>query len=246
MNLKLNIHAAPFASNRSRIWALDSPLEAVTFDIYRDIHKGIRTELFGIATHAGSLDPQDDRAVAGLHDRVGSLIKLLDSHASLEDRFLAPLLARQSGDLAKTITDDHVDLQGQIQTLFAALGELPGKTGPGRRLEAHRVYLGIASFTSDYLEHQAVEELEVMPALARGYTLEALLKVNHEMIATISPEEMAATLALILPAMNVEDRTEMFLGMKAAAPAEVYDGVRSLAQGVLPAREFAELVRRIG
>ena len=40
--------------------------EPVTFDLYRDIHKGIRAELFAVTTAAGSLDPGDRAGRADL------------------------------------------------------------------------------------------------------------------------------------------------------------------------------------
>ena len=43
-------------------------LETVTFDIYRDIHKGIRAELFAVTHAAGRVDPHDAGAVAGVAD----------------------------------------------------------------------------------------------------------------------------------------------------------------------------------
>ena len=44
---------------------------------------------------------------------------------------------------------------------------------------------------------------------------------------------MAASLAFMLPAMNVDDRAELLGGMRADAPAEVFSGVVSLARSVL-------------
>ena len=44
---------------------------------------------------------------------------------------------------------------------------------------------------------------------------------------------MAQSLALMLPAMNVDGRTELLGGMRAGAPAEVFEGVWSLAGSVL-------------
>lgn len=46
-----------------------TPLRLVAVDLYRDIHKGIRSELFAITERAGNLDPSDraDRADLGGH-----------------------------------------------------------------------------------------------------------------------------------------------------------------------------------
>ena len=44
-------------------------LETVTVDIYRDIHKGIRNELFAVTYAAGRVDPADTDAVERRGDR---------------------------------------------------------------------------------------------------------------------------------------------------------------------------------
>jgi hypothetical protein len=230
--------------NEGRVLALSAPLEAVTFDIYRDIHKGIRAELFGVTSAAGNIDPHDDQAVRALGRRFHALVGLLDSHAEHEDRYLTPLIERRSGPLALTITNDHVSLERDLHALSHAVDALP-TTKETRRLAAHRFYLGVSSFTAEYLEHQAIEELQVMPTLATGYTVEELLRVNAAIIADIPPDTMAASLSLLLPAMNVDDRTELLAGMKAAAPPEAFAGVLGLARAVLPPADFAALASRV-
>ena len=58
---------------------------------------------------------------------------------------------------------------------------------------------------------------------------------------------MAKSLALMLPAMNIDGRTELLGGMRAGAPAEVFDGVWSLAGSVLdPTRPGRAGAGRLG
>ena len=40
-----------------------APHTTVPFDLYRDVHKGIRSELFAITSAAGSVSPSDNCAV---------------------------------------------------------------------------------------------------------------------------------------------------------------------------------------
>ena len=64
----------------------------VTLDLYRDIHKGIRAELFAVTTDAGSIDPADRAGRSGLADRVTALTRLLVSHAAHEDNHVQPAI----------------------------------------------------------------------------------------------------------------------------------------------------------
>ncbi len=84
-----------------------------------------------------------------------------------------------------------------------------------------------------------------MPALAEAVGLEALLAINGAIVGSIPPEEMATSLGLMLPAMNVDDRTELLGGMRAGAPAEVFEGVWALADSVLAPADHRALGARL-
>lgn len=59
------------------------------------------------------------------------------------------------------------------------------------------------------------------------------------------PEEMAAAMTYMLPAMDMEERTEM-LGGIAMAPPEIFALFRAAAQAALPGDDWARVARRIG
>jgi len=77
-----------------------------------------------------------------------------------------------------------------------------------------------------------------------GY--EEILAMHQAIVGSIPPEEMAKSLALMLPAMNVDDRTEMLGGIQLAAPAEVFEPVWGLARSVLTTSDGNALARRLG
>ncbi len=115
-----------------------------------------------------------------------------------------------------------------------------------RRLMTHRLYLGLASFTSEYLAHQAFEELEVAPALSAAMSVEELVALNEAIVASIPPDEMATALSLMLPAMNIEDQVAMLGGMQVGAPPQVFAGVIALAESLLAPVDFRALAARLG
>jgi len=223
-----------------------TPFEAATFDLYRDIHKGIRGELFAVTGLAGQLDASDHIARVGLAERVHSLVGLLVSHAEHEDRAVQPAIERHLPDLAEQIALDHEVLEGRIVDLDAMALEAVGVPGTSARGEVHRLYVELASFTGSYLLHQDLEERDVMPSLEAAIGTEAVMGIHGQILAGIPPQEMAGSLALMLPAMNVDDRTEMLGGMKAHAPAEVFSGVWALAGSVLATADHQALATRLG
>jgi hypothetical protein len=217
-------------------------LELVAVDLYRDIHKGIRAELFAATESAGRLDPVERTGRADLARRVDAIVELLVSHAHHEDEHIQPTLEQHLPARAEQIAADHERIDGRLEVLV----ELARTTEGDSRLRAHQLYLELASFTAAYLEHQDLEERIVMPALDGAVGIDACLAMNQAIVGSIPPEEMARSLALMLPAMNVDDRSELLGGMQAGAPPEVFEQVWGLSRSVLAADDVAALARRLG
>ena len=223
-----------------------TPFQLVTFDLYKDIHKGIRSELFAVTESAGRTDPGDDVAVAALADHVRSVYELLESHAEHEDTVMQPAVESVLPEIAERIAVDHLAFEQRGTLLVELASSVAGAPAADRRRLVHLLYLDTAAFVSTYLDHQDVEERVVMPALEAALGVPALVEMHGAIVGSIPPPEMAKSLALMLPAMNVDDRTEMLGGMRATAPAEVFEGVWGLAGSVLDPRDVAVVARRLG
>lgn len=208
-------------------------------DVYKDIHKGIRAELFAVTGAAGALDAADEGARAAFVDRVQRLEGLLASHAEHEDRFLQPLIELHLPDLAMDVAQDHAHLEASFTEIVKTTREALD------RRDLHEVYLELASFTSAYLRHQDVEERDIHPALFGAVGFEGLFEVHERLVASIPPPEMAASLSLMLPAMNLDDRTELLGGIRLGAPAEVFAGIWALAESVLLPADVAAVSARL-
>ena len=221
-------------------------LRPVAFDLYRDIHKGIRAELFATTLEAGRLDPADRAARIAVAERVAGLVELLVTHAEHEDGAIQPELERHLPDLAERVEADHLHLETRLLRLDGWARDA-ADAGPGAQRErSHGLYVELASFTSAYLDHQDVEERVIMPALEATIGVDAVIGVHQAIIGAIPPAQMATSLAVMLPAMNVDDRTELLGGMQAGAPPEVFSGVWALTTDVLEARDVAPLAARLG
>lgn len=221
-------------------------LVPVTLDLYRDIHKGIRAELFSLTLSAGRLDPADGRGREALVGEVDRVMDLLVAHAEHEDAAVQPVLEARLPSLAAQVAEEHASLEHRMVGLRGTASEAAAAGPDGRRLAVHQLYLDLASFTGSYLAHQDVEERVIMPALEAEVGVEAVVEVHHQILAGIPPEEMAASLAVMLPAMNIDDRAELLGGMRAEAPAEAFAGVWSLAGSVLAPGDHAALGARLG
>jgi hypothetical protein len=221
-------------------------LETVTVDMYRDIHKGIRNGLFGVTLAAGEVDPQDPGAVRGVADRWTSLVELLVGHAEHEDVFVQPVIERFAPAYAEEIALAHPRLEAQMAELEVLADRAADACPEQARLLTHRLYLGLASFTAEYLQHQEFEEFEVMVMLSQYVSPEELRAIDNAIVASIPPEQMAKSAAYMLPAMNIVDQTELYAAARAGVPPEVFQGMLMLAQSVLEPERYEALARRLG
>ncbi len=171
---------------------------------------------------------------------------MLVTHADHEEVFVQPALeehARPSPARSSRRTASSRPAPPPLELLAdRAVDSCPTDA----RLATHRLYLGLAGFTSAYMVHQEFEELEVMPALSAAVSVDDLLAIDMAIIATVSPEEMVYSATLMLPAMNVEDRVELVGGMREGMPSEVFAGVWGLIEGVLAVDDFRQLAARLG
>ena len=220
-------------------------LRPVVIDLYRDIHKGIRSELSDTTLGAGRLDPADHAGRADLATRIREVVALLESHARHEDEAIEPVLEVELPALAEAIASDHHALDARIRDLAEqAVGTVEAPDAE-LRFRTHALYLELADFTSTYLRHQDLEERVVMPALEAAVGPERCLEIHTAIVSNIPPEEMGRSLALMIPAMNLDDRVELLGGMRQSAPPEAFAGVWSLVGTMLEPADHMALARRL-
>lgn len=145
----------------------------------------------------------------------------------------------------QTIAAQHGDVEAGMARLEERCERLATVGRPGRAAAAHNLYLDLSRLTSVYLAHQLVEETQVMPALRAVVPTDELVGVEVAIRGSLPPDEMAAVMTHLLPAMDVEERTEMLGGM-AMAPPEVFALFRAAAKAALPADQWAQVAQRIG
>jgi hypothetical protein len=222
-----------------------APAPIVTFDLYRDVHKGIRAELFSLTMEAASLDPGDRADRAALAGHVHGVVDLLVAHAGHED-LVRPAIEEHLPALSQQIESDHAALDARLCELSELADDVARSDGAAVRHQVQHLHLELTSFTAAYLEHQDFEERTVMPALETALGVDAVLDVHRQIISSIPPDRFARFLAVMLPAMNVDDRSELLGGLQADAPAEVFRDAWSLAGSVLPRADHAALAHRLG
>jgi hypothetical protein len=236
--MSIDIVAAPVPS--------DIEGSPIPFDLYREVHKGLRHALFDLTVTVGRADCTAPAARREVVTKTRGVIALLHAHHGHEDAFIQPLVEAHAPRLAAIIEAGHIETERDLVEIEARLNRLSDVAEGDEIAAGLELYSFLALFTARYLAHMALEEGAVMSELRGALSLEELFSVEVAIRATIAPPLMVEFIGAMLPAMNVDERTNMLGGMKANAPSEVFDLFREAAESALPADDYAVVATRIG
>jgi iron-sulfur cluster repair protein YtfE (RIC family) len=211
------------------------------FDMYSAIHKAIRLMLANAMVAAGQLDTDDDEAITRLGGQVQQLADHCQRHLEHENAFVHTAIEARAPGMSGRIAGEHEQHESDIRTLRHYLRALVSAPHGERAPAAAALYHALALFTAHNLEHMYIEETEHNRLLWQHYSDAEIAGIHARLLAHIPPPESQMTMRFMLPAMAPAERLATLRGMKAAAPAFVFDGMLGLAKSVLPAPEWQKL-----
>jgi hypothetical protein len=160
-----------------------------------------------------------------------------------ENRFVHPALERAQPGSAARIAAEHLHHEEAIADL-RDLSALVAHSGAAARAAAlDRLYLALALFVADNLQHMHVEQTAHNAVLWAAYTDADLVAIEQAIVASIPPQTMAGVLHWFMPALNAPERAGMLAGMREGMPAQAFAGVLGIAERTLSAADFAKLQR---
>ncbi|MHB1139317.1 MAG: hemerythrin domain-containing protein [Microthrixaceae bacterium] len=133
----------------------------MTPDLYTLAHKPLRLAVSHTAVLVGAAEPDSVEEIA---EPVSGVVAELLNHASHEDHFIDPLLARFLPDLALEIASQHERLGASIEAVQRQVDQLTrgAKVAAGGPLTLYRAFQRMAAMNLLHLDY---EETIVMPAL---------------------------------------------------------------------------------
>ncbi|MDP1685282.1 hemerythrin domain-containing protein [Hydrogenophaga sp.] len=216
------------------------------FNLYAGIHKALRAFMSDTLLTVGRADPTDAADVNHAVTRVGELMNLCASHVAHENNFVHPAIQARCPGVCEPVAQEHEGHLRHIAHLRdTALSLL--KTGVGEREPAMQaLYLALALFVADNFQHMHTEETVHNSALWAAYSDAELIGIHDALVATIEPAEMMLVMRWMLPQLSAPERLAVMQGMRASAPAPVFEGLLTGTQGLLNQRDWAKLARGLG
>jgi len=95
-----------------------------------------------------------------------------------------------------------------------------------------------------YLTHLSKEEATLIPAMWKHYTDEQLVALRTSVQSHIPPAVFAVWLRWVFPSLNINELTDMFIGLKKGAPPPVLEHMSQLAEKSLDKDRWAAVKAR--
>jgi hypothetical protein len=201
-------------------------------DLYTFVHKAHRVQLFHLSMEIARADFNDPADVAKIRELLEKEIAHLRDHAHIEEHYIHPLYRKiPDATVAIGFDHDHQKLEKEIEAL-----EVIAREGNWNRL--HHTYNG---FLGRYLGHLEEEERAQEEVLWKHCSNEDLQEVFGRFQRERAPEKLRDDLELFLPALNAAELTGMFLGMKAKAPAFVFEFAQGLGAEMVEPEIWAKV-----
>ena len=212
-------------------------------DLYTSTHKGQRLKFSEISNAAGTLNINDQNKLNSLEVALVSFRDHMYKHASLEEKFIHPLLAERVPGGADRLEQDHRVMHKQFENIVTCFGELKKKlTNFEQRDELSlEFYRAWSRFISFYLDHIDFEEDHVMPLLWKLCTDDELAGRFRQIVTDLTPNQLMYNLEIILPALNPAERFMTLKMGQATMPTEAFQAVLNVAERVLSPEDWASL-----
>ena len=125
------------------------------FELYKNIHKGQRREMFRISEMAGLAGPEDPEDVKRLNARIASFRDEMHNHAHMEEVHIHPLLGQRVPGGTRKLEEDHVVMHRQLDEILAMADTMLGSSVPPTESKAmfQELYLAWNRFVAFYLQH---------------------------------------------------------------------------------------------
>jgi hemerythrin HHE cation binding domain-containing protein len=225
-------------------------------NLFRPIHKGIRSMIFTLGLRLGSTDftnvtESNEIANQLKQDLAGSssncILCMLQAHSAHEDKDFFSAVRPFDEDPVRMMMAEHAVIVRRIFGVAKLCDELLGLTDPDARIEAgDRLVLDANDLFAFYLAHLNNEEAVLVPVMWEYFTDEQLRALRAQFYNAIPLSMFESWMRWTLPALNVHELTVLLSGMRQdPAPNRFADAMRLGKETIRPER-WARIASEVG
>lgn len=203
-------------------------------DLFTFIHKALRSIIYNAASDLQSADFTDEKEVENLLASLRHELDLLHEHAVNEDHIIFPEIADQEPQMIEVLNEEHKKLESKLKGIINLIEKMEQSNSvEERELLGNSLNSLFNDFIADYLAHMNHEEATVLEASFKYLTDAELIAIRTRIQTQIPFERYKTWLNWMLKSLNSSELIGLLGGMKASAPAHVFENVVGVAQSVI-------------
>lgn len=215
------------------------------FDIYRNIHMGLRACMMETLLAVGRMDPADVAELGTVLGQVRFLLRFCQLHLKKEDKFLHPAMEARAPGSTAHIASEHLEHIAAFTTLEAAVVAVEQAPDGARLKPSLALYKQLALFVGENFVHMHIEETDHNEVLWRTHSDQEIIAIEHAIIASITPEDKPLTLRWMLPALSPDVRAMMMGMLRANLPPEATAGIMAMLKAHLSDTNWRKLTEAL-
>lgn len=209
------------------------------YRMFYNVHKGIRNALYSTAILAGETDFNNSEEFEKLEKVWGNSLSFLRFHGHHEDRHCNKPLEAIAPGSAKHCMDDHKHIENKLHSLQSTMDKIKVTKDEDTRAElGYKFYHNFNLFISEYLHHMWDEEFNLSKVFMQNFSMEDLLQMEADIVASLTPEEKGIGLRNMLPAMTKSEIAEFLGTLRRTAPAPAFNAMAEAASRILPPEKW--------
>lgn len=215
------------------------------FDIYRNIHMGLRACMMEVLLAVGRMDPEDVAELGTVLGQVRFLLRFCQMHLKKEDKFLHPAMEARAPGSTAHIAAEHAEHIAAFTTLEAAVVAVEQAPDGARLNPALALYKQLALFVGENFVHMHIEETDHNEVLWRTHSDAEIIAIEQTIIASLTPEDKPTSLRWMLPALSPQVRGMMVAMLGQQLPPEAMAGLLQMLKPHLSDANWGKLTKAL-
>lgn len=205
------------------------------FNIFNQIHKGLRAMLYELALQIQQTDFSDVEEAEVLVKEVEQVVSFFTAHAEHEDRFILPAVARHNARIIEAFAHEHMEDGFLAGLLLESVQAWQAAADAAARVKAGSdLFYHFTEFTAFNLVHMNKEERFLNEVLWQYYTDAEIVEIERQILASVPPDILAVESRWMIKGMSNPEIIGWLRGVKQAAPEALFFSLLNLAEEELP------------
>ena len=215
------------------------------FNIFNQIHKGLRALLYDTALLLQRTNFQDEYELQQAIERVQLVADLFDDHAHHEDEFVLPAIRQYEPSLVDAFEQEHVTDMKLAHNMRSSLEGLQLASFNVKPEMGKEVIKCFSSFMLFNLEHMEKEESVLNKVLWRYYSDQEIIGIQQNIVKSLTPWGALHSSTWMMRGLNNAEIRDWLKAVEQTAPPDAFQQLYTLAEKELPLNRFQNVLESL-